>query len=297
MSAGLLALLAAFSFAIGSALQQRGALRTPAQEGDPRFLRQIIGEPVWILGASLQAGGWFLQAAALERGSLVLVQSLCALSLVFALPLGARLTAQHVGRRSIVGAGCTLIGIVTFLAVGQPQGGAAVADTPTLLTWGFIVGAAMVVLARVASRRRGPVAAALFATAAGISFGLQAAVTKVFVTDLGNGLAAILTMPATYVLILSALAGFALQQSALKSGFLAPAMAASNASTLATSVLLGVVLFGESISADPGHLPIAVCSLAVAVIGVVLLATPDTRPASRQSPTRMARRPPPDEAQ
>ena len=45
-----------------------------------------------------------VQATALERGSLALVQSICALSLVFALPLGPRLTGQQVGRRSIVGA-------------------------------------------------------------------------------------------------------------------------------------------------------------------------------------------------
>ncbi len=206
----LLALLAALAVALGSTLQQRGALRTSAEEGDPRFLLQIIHEPVWLLGASLQACGWVLQAVALEHGSLIVVQSLFTLSIVFALPLGARLTAQHVGRRSIIGAGCTLVGIVTFLAAGQPQGGASPPDRATLLAWGFVVVALIVGLASVARRRRGAVAAALFSTAAGISFGLQAATTKVFVTQLGVGVAGILTMVTTYLLILSALVGFAL---------------------------------------------------------------------------------------
>jgi hypothetical protein len=146
------------------------------------------------------------------------------------------------------------------------------------------VAVAMLALSGIARRRRGPVAAALFASAAGISFGLQAAATKLFVTDLGGGLGAILAMPTTYVLIVSALAGFALQQSALKTGFLAPALAASNASTLATSVLLGVVLFGESISGDGGRTPVAIGALAVAVVGVVLLALPD----EPSKPTRRA---------
>lgn len=278
LAPALVALMAASSFALGSVLQQRGALHTPAGEGDPQFLLQIIREPVWLAGALLQACGWFLQAIALEQGSLVVVQSLCTLSLVFALPLGAGLTAQHVGRRTILGAGLTLIGIVTFLVVGEPQAGESVASPATVVAWGFIVAAAMLGLSGVARRRRGPGAAALFASAAGISFGLQAAATKLFVTDLGGGLGAILTMPTTYVLIASALAGFALQQSALKTGFLAPAMAASNASTLAASVLLGVVLFGESISSGAGHLPIALGALALAVIGVALLAVPDRRP-------------------
>jgi hypothetical protein len=111
----------------------------------------------------------------------------------------------------------------------------------------------------------------------GLGFAFQAAVTKVFVTQLGYGLGAILSTWITYALILSALAGFALQQSALKTGFLAPAMAACNASTLAMSVLLGVTLFQETISHGQGRLPPALFGLALAIVGVVLLASPDPR--------------------
>ncbi|MGZ3586324.1 MAG: hypothetical protein ACXVAP_03640 [Candidatus Limnocylindrales bacterium] len=89
-------------------------------------------------------------------------------------------------------------------------------------------------------------------------------------------------MAATYVLIGTAVAGFAFQQSALKTGFLAPSMAASNASTLLTSVVLGWVLFDESISTGSGNVLFAACSLALAVIGVVLLASPQAvRPDAR----------------
>lgn len=274
MSPYLLALLAALAFALGSTLQQRGALQTPAKEGDPRFLVQLLRMPVWLLGAGLQGVGWFFQAVALDAGSLVVVQALITLSLVFALPLGARFTDQKVGRRSIIGAGATVAGIVVFLAVGQPESGTSRSEPPMLLVWGFVVLAAMVGLAWLAGRRRGPVASALYATSGGISYGLQAAVTKVFVTQVGNGLAALLTSLSTYLLVVSALAGFALQQTALKTGFLAPAMAAGNASLLATSVLLGVVLFGETLSSE-GNLAIALGGLALAVAGVVLLSQPD----------------------
>jgi glucose uptake protein GlcU len=87
----------------------------------------------------------------------------------------------------------------------------------------------------------------------------------------------ILTSWTTYALILSALAGFALQQSALKTGFLAPAMAASNASTLATSVLLGITLFQETISNGQGRITPAFFALALAILGVVMLASPEVR--------------------
>jgi drug/metabolite transporter (DMT)-like permease len=277
MAVYVLALLSAFAFALGTVLQQRGTLQTSAAEGDPRFLAEIIRKPVWLLGGSLQVCGWVLQAAALGRGSFVLVQSLCALSLVFALPLGVRLTGQRVGRRSIIGACTTLLGIITFVALGQPQGGASQPEAAAWLTSGLIITALMILLAWLAHRRRGAIAAALFATAAGLGFAFQAAVTKVFVTQLGYGLGAILSSWTTYVLILSALAGFALQQSALKTGFLAPAMGAVNAATLAMSVLLGVTLFQESISRGQGRLLPALIGLTLAIIGVVLLAFPEPR--------------------
>jgi hypothetical protein len=76
-------------------------------------------------------------------------------------------------------------------------------------------------------------------------------------------------------LYLRKLAGFALHQPALKTGFLAPAMAASNATTLAVSVLLGITLFEETISKGQGRFTPAIFDLILALIGVVLLATPE----------------------
>jgi hypothetical protein len=81
--------------------------------------------------------------------------------------------------------------------------------------------------------------AVLFGASAGVCFGLQSAVTKEFTTVISSGLAAILSSWTTWVLIVTALVGFVLQQSALKSGVLAPAIASSNALTLMTSVILG----------------------------------------------------------
>lgn len=81
----------------------------------------------------------------------------------------------------------------------------------------------------------------------------------------------------TYALILTALAGFALQPSALKTGYLAPAMAASNAATLTVSVLLGVTLFQESIAHGQDRLLPSILGLSLAFFGVVLLASPEPR--------------------
>lgn len=267
-----LALLAAAAFAFGNVLQQKGTLEAPAPEGDPRFLAQILRQPVWLEGAGLQMTGWVLQAMALDRGSLVVVQSLTTMSLVIALPLGAHFTNQRITRRVTAGAVAMIIGIAFFLAVGSPQGGT---KTPPASAWwsaGLVAAAVIAVLYVVGQHRRGASKALLFGSAAGVGFGLQAAVTKVFMPLVGKGLTAMLTSWTVYVLIASALVGFVLQQSALKTGVLAPAMASSNAVTLFTSVLLGITVFGEQISDGSGKLAPALVGLAVALVGIVLLA-------------------------
>src|SRR5438552_16002546 len=194
-----LALLAATAFAAGTVLQQRGTLSTPAGGEDARFLVQILREPVWLAGASLQAVGWILQAAALDRGPLVAVQALTALSLVIALPIGVRLTDQHVGRRDVVAALAVVVGIVVFLTVGAPAGGTT---NPSACEWwaaGLIAVVLVGTIASVGRVGRGATRAALFGAAAGVGYALQAAVTKVFVGELGQGMAHLLATWSTYV--------------------------------------------------------------------------------------------------
>jgi drug/metabolite transporter (DMT)-like permease len=268
-----LAVLAALLFALGTVLQQRGTLTTAAGENDPRFLLQILHRPVWLAGAAFQSTGWVVQAMALDRASLVVVQSLTALSLVIALPLGVFLSGQHVGRRELAGATLTLAGIVFFLSAGQPQGGVS---HPSAATWWaacLITGALIATLFALGLRFTGAARALTFGAAAGLGYGLQAAVTKTFVTEIGGGVLSLLGSWSIYVLILSALSGFALQQSALKTGVLAPAMASSNSVTLFSSVVLGITVYGEAMAkSGTSHTGSTVVGLVVAIVGIGLLA-------------------------
>ncbi len=268
----LLALVAALAFALGTVLQQKGTLEASAGEDDPRFLTQILRRPVWLAGGACQAAGWVLQAVALDRGSLIVVQSLTAMSLVIALPLGARITNQQITRRVWLGAAAMVLGIVLFLSLGSPEGGTS---SPTARAWwtaGLICLGLMASLGIIGRRHEGAPRALLFGAAAGVGYALQASVTKEFVTLVGHGLATILTSWTIYVLIASALAGLVFQQSSLRTGVLAPAMASANAATLVASVVLGVTTFGESLKGGGGRLIPAIVGLAMTVVGIGLLA-------------------------
>ncbi len=113
--------------------------------------------------------------------------------------------------------------------------------------------------------------------------------TKVFVGYLHQGLGPILSSWTTYALIISALFGFTLQQSALKTGVLAPAMASSNAMTLFASTLLGIIVFDETLAHGDGRLAPAALGLVVALLGMSTLAgeeqpVPDGRGADGSLP-------------
>jgi len=267
-----IAFLAACAFAVGTVLQQKGTLDTSNRSGDSHWLIQILHKPVWLAGMVLQSTGWVLQAVALDKGPLMAVQAITTLSLVIALPFGAWLTHQRIDRKVVLGAVAIVAGIVLFLSVGSPKGGTTLPSAQTWWTACLVILALVLVAAGLGRNRQGAARALLFGSAAGFGYALQTAVTKTFVTQIGGGVLSLLANWSIYVLIVSAVAGFVLQQSALKTGVLAPAMASSNAVGLFGGVILGVLVYGEVIGHGNGHLIPAVVGLTVAVVGIVVLA-------------------------
>jgi drug/metabolite transporter (DMT)-like permease len=268
----ILAFLAACTFALGTVLQQKGTLDTTDQDGDSSWMIQILHKPVWLAGMLLQASGWILQAVALDLGPLMTVQALTTLSLVIALPFGAWLTHQHIDRMVVLGAVAIVAGIVLFLSVGSPHGGTTHPSAQTWWSACLVILVLVVVTAGLGRNRQGAPKALLFGSAAGFGYALQTAVTKTFVTQVGDGALALLADWSIYVLIVSAVVGFVLQQSALKTGVLAPAMASSNAVSLFGGVILGAVVYGEVLGHGNGHRAPAVIGLIVAVVGIAMLA-------------------------
>ena len=274
----LLALVAACAFALGNALQQRGALRTSAPGERSRFLLQLFRHPVWVLGGALQIGGFVAQVVALAVGSLLVVQAIVVSSFVIALPCGALLTDQHVGRREVVGALTTVAGLILFLVGGHPTRGT---NHVAPLGWVVCLVVSVVVLASLdlASRRVGPAPAAVaLGAAAGIAFGLQGGQVKAL-AHVGGGVVGVLTSWQLYALAVVGIAGFVYQQRGLKAGVLAPNLAASNVATLLTSVVIGVVLFAETVGRGAIGLALSVPGLVLMATGILALARRGVAPA------------------
>jgi drug/metabolite transporter (DMT)-like permease len=122
--ASVLALVAAFLFALAAALQQKGALNLPEISlRDPASLARLAGQRMWLLGTAALLTGYVFQAAALDRGRLAIIQPLLVTTVVFALPLGYFLTSQRVGRFEVLGSGVIVLGLALFALYGDPAGG------------------------------------------------------------------------------------------------------------------------------------------------------------------------------
>jgi drug/metabolite transporter (DMT)-like permease len=274
MTAGELALIAAILFALGVVLQQRGAMTAPSA-GGPGFLSSVATNPAWLLGGAAQLLGWVVQAVALDRGQLFIVQPIISLQIVFALPLGALLTGQLVIRRQWLGALAVVVGLAVFLVVSDPSVGRDGAPRATWVVAALVVAAVAALLAAVATRQQPIKKAAFLGAAAGVIFGLQAAVTKVFVQIVPQGIGAILRSPSTYVMIVSAIVGFYLCQASLQAGVLASSVATMNIATPATSMLLGRAVFLEVPSRSTGGTIASLLALGLVAYGLLAISAPN----------------------
>ena len=224
-----LALLAAFLFALGLVLQEKAAATLPAEAVGKGFLVRLAHQPIWLLGLGAQGLGFVAQAIALGIGRMVIVQPLLVASIVFALPLGRLLEGRRIRREEVVGAVLVTAGLGALLVVSKPAEGT---DDASLLSWAVIGGATVglaIVLFALARGRAPALRAGLLGTAGGILFGLSAALTKTAVSRLGEGLGAVFGDWHVYGLVLVSIAAFWLEQAALQTGALAAAVATTMA--------------------------------------------------------------------
>src|SRR5882724_7885400 len=86
------ALAAAICWASASVLQQRAAASEPDTGSlGPSLIVRLAHHRAWLVGNGADAIAYLFQFLALRRGSLALVQPLLVTSMLFALPVSARL--------------------------------------------------------------------------------------------------------------------------------------------------------------------------------------------------------------
>jgi drug/metabolite transporter (DMT)-like permease len=281
--AALLALGAAFFIAIGDVIHQRSAHEVtdePVSHVD-LFLR-LLRDGQWWLGSMVAAVGFALQAAALGLGSVLLVQAVLVTSLLFALPINARLSHRRVTRWEWTWAALLAAAVAIIVTVGNPTAGHSRASLETWTAVIAVLGPALVLCVVGARIWSGPVSAVLLALVSGALWGVFAVLTKGVVDRLDHGLWALLRTPELYVWALVGIAGTAWQQSSFRAGSLTASLPTMTVAEPVVGSALGIVVLGETLRpGDAGWLTLII-AVAVMVVSTVALARGEAAGATKQ---------------
>ena len=288
--AAILAIVAAVSFALAATLWQRASVDSGVEGGNPKAFAKLLTNWVWLLGLGAQIAGVVLQAAALDRGRVAIIQPLLVTTIIWALPLGYFLTNQTVTRRHILGAGVIVVGLAIFASVGDPAGGVDNAPARDWASAFIVLGTICIGLLLFARNGSLTVRAGVLGATAGILYGVSATLMKPVVEQLhADGAASVLEGWELWVMAVCGLGGFYVQQVSLATGKLVTSVATVSVANPVVSVLLGVLVLQERLDQPPAwHAVLAVAGLALALLGAVVVASASEEPAEEAATDRAA---------
>lgn len=282
--AALLAIGAAVFIAVGDVIHQRQAHDvTDEPVGHVALLLRLLRDRRWWLGSLVAAAGFGLQAAALGLGSVLLVQALLVTSLLFALPIYARLAHRRVTRWEWTWAVLLAVSVAVIVTVGNPTAGHA---RGSFEVWTVVLAVLVPVLVLCVIGARiltGPASAVLLALASGALWGLFAVLTKGVVDQLGSwaGVVALLRTPELYAWAVVAIAGTAWQQASFRAGALTASLPTMTVAEPVVASVLGVVVLGESLRPDDAGWFALVVAVGVMVVATAALARGEAASAGR----------------
>lgn len=268
--AAVLALCAALASAIGNVVRQRSAQEvTDKQVGHLTLFGMLLRDRRWWLGGLGDIGSYVLLAAALDKGSVLLVMSLQVTALLFALPVYARMSQHPITHREWLWALLLAGALAVLIAVGDPTGGQQRAPLHTWIVVAIALGPVLalgLLGARIWADR--PVAALLLAAVAGTLLAVFAVLMKGVVDILEHEPGQLWRTPELYAWVLAGGAGMVFHQSAYRAGALTASLPTIIVAKPVVGGILGITVLGETLEAGGGEWLV----LAVAAV-IVLVAT------------------------
>ncbi|MFH8731120.1 hypothetical protein [Streptomyces sp. NPDC017964] len=290
-----LSLVSAVAYAAAAVAQERLASRTA---GTDSGVLGLLGTGAWWGSVLLNASAALLHVGALKYGPLTLVQPLGALTLVAAVPLGARLAGRRVLSIEWRGTALTLAGLGALLLTAS---GPAPDDTLSLGEALAVAGATAALIGLLS--RRGAKPGLRHATASGLASGIASALAQtvtVAVTDRTGPLLSVKVIVVALLIAAFAAGGLLLSQIAYRGGLGAP-LAMVTLSNPVAAAIIGVTLLGERLQGGITGILLAAAGATLAARGVLLLTrtSPETQetqetPEARPQPSLTAAEPLPE---
>jgi drug/metabolite transporter (DMT)-like permease len=221
------------------------------------------------------------------------VQPLLVSSLLFALPLSARLCHHRIRWADWAWAVLLTAALAVFVLVGRPREGHNREPVPAW-TLALAVTMPIVIVCVVAGARAvGRARAVLLAVAVAVLLGMIAVLTKICTHRFAvGGWHGLLTVPAPYVLVALAVALTVLQQSAFHAGALQASVPIMLVGEPIVAVLLGIIVLGEHVAVQGPEMLILVIAASAMVAATIALA----RDQAPEPNSQLRRRPSPSDA-
>jgi drug/metabolite transporter (DMT)-like permease len=267
------ALLAAVCMAIGIVVRQRATMDVPEDEGvSPTMVKALLGKRMWWIGTGVAVTGYVCQAIALSMGSLLVVQPLLVSSLLFALPLSARLAGRRVSPLEWAWAVVLTAALAMFVLMARPRAGLYRGEEMAWLVAIVVIAPIVLFCVLFGARSTGTRRAVLIAIAVGVLFGVVAVVTKLVMYELAEeGALAVLRLPSLYFLAALGICAMVLQQSAFHAGALQSSVPTMLVLEPVVAVLLGALVLNEHLTVSGYEtiaLPVTIAAMAAATIAL-----------------------------
>lgn len=269
----LLALLAALASAVGNVIRQRSAQEvTDKPVGHLTLFGMLLRDTRWWLGGLGDISSYCLLAAALDKGSVLLVMSLQVTALLFALPIYARVTGHPVTRSEWLWALLLAVALAVMIAVGQPAGGHERGALEAWLVVAVVMGPPLLLGllgARIWADR--PAAALLLAAVAGSLLAVFSVLMKGVVDLIEHNPGQLWHSPELYAWVGAGVAGMIFHQSAYRAGALTASLPTIIVAKPVVAGILGVAVLGETLNADGTQwllLGVAAAAVIAATVGL-----------------------------
>ncbi|WP_448851755.1 DMT family transporter [Corynebacterium sp. 335C] len=241
-----LGLLSALSVAAGTVIRHQLADILPEEDAGLRGVWAVISRPAWWGGVGLAILGYVFQVGALAFGSLLLVQPLLVMKLMFTLPLSARVNGRRISIFETAWAAVLTVAVGVLVILGRPTEGSG---APGLHVWipslviGTVVFWGMFLLAR--TRLPGD-RALMLGLATGFLYGFFAVLGKAVVdVAVHEGLGAAAMAWQLWLLVALMVIGTMAQQAAFNAGPLSNSLPAMTTAEPVTAFVLGYAILGE----------------------------------------------------
>ena len=275
------ALVTSLAAVIAFLMKHRGVVDAPAVEirRPVRTSLALFRSKWYLLGMLVAVGSWGFHVAALALAPISLVQSVIAGGLVFLTALADRLFGLRVTRHEVIGVVLAAAGLAILAATldGGANGAHDHYRTATLVAYvTVIIGLGV---AAAAWARTMPVGGPLLGVATGCLWGASDICIKALAGGLAGDTLGTLTHPLVLVIAAASLTGVAISARSLQVGPPVAVIAMTTAAGIISTIVAGIVVFGEPFPASAGGIVLRVLAFGLVVVAATLTpppATPDT---------------------